>query len=431
MSHIYSSDALQPIVFAILAGLTPDEYEIEFYDERIERIPENLKTDLIAITVETYTAKRSYQLALNYKNKGIKVVMGGFHPTSLPDEALQFADSVVIGEAENIWNILLDDLKSGNLKKKYISDKITNLANLKFDHSIFKDKKYPKIIPVQFSRGCNYNCSFCSIKAFYGEPRYRPIEDVIEEIKREDSKIFFFVDDNIFFDKKIVIKLFNNLKLLKIKWSAQASIDIVEDDEILKLAAESGCIALIIGFESFNIDNLKLMNKNQNIKCSNYEMIINKIKNHGIMIYGTFILGYDNDRASDFMEYLEFALKNKLFLANFNPLIPMPGTKLYEQLKKENRLLFEKWWIDDLYKYGDSLFIPKKIKENELKELCYKLRKEFNSFFNIIKRAVDFKANCHNYINLMTYLVCNFISKKQIKIKQGKLLGIKNENYFN
>ncbi|KDR96621.1 Radical SAM superfamily enzyme YgiQ, UPF0313 family [Peptoclostridium litorale DSM 5388] len=424
MSIYKAADALQPLAFSILAGITPDNVEIEFYDDRIEKVPENINTDLVVLSVETFTARRAYQLALKYKKMGLPVIMGGFHPSFLPHEVLKFADSVVIGDAEGIWEKIIEDAASKKLSKVYRQDKPHSLNGIVYDRSIFKGKKYAPIYPVQFGRGCKYSCDFCSINAFYGNSlRQRPVDEVIAEIEYLGKKHIFIVDDNICIDGKKAREFFTKLIPLKVRWTSQVSIDIVNDPELLKLMAKSGCMTLLIGFESLDKRNLLQMGKGVNIKNSDYSLAIKKIREHGIMVYGTFILGYDYDTQYSFEACLEFAIKNKIALANFNPLMTMPGTDLYARMKLKGSLIYDKWWLDPEYRYGKAMFNPAGMSAFDLTEGCKYARYKFSSYSSILKRVTDFKANCSSIGNLSIFLVSNAISRREIFQKQGILLG--------
>lgn len=420
MSGALSSDAMQPLAFAILAGLTPKKHQIAFYDDRIEKIPMKLESDVVAISTGTYTARRAYELAATYRAQGIKVILGGYHPTFMPEEALQYADSVVIGDAENTWPLVLQDLEEGKLNRVYQAENPPDINKALYDETIFENKKYSKIMPVQFSRGCKFDCEFCSINAFYGDNiRYRSIDCVIEEIQRKQAKLLFIVDDNLFVDRSKTIAFLKALTALKVKWVCQISIDVAGDDELLQLMAESGCICALIGFETLNLNNLKLMKKGANLVHKDYYKVVKHIQSYGIMVYGTFILGYDDDDESSFDRCLEFALKSQLILANFNPLTPMVGTRLYDRFKKEGRLIYEKWWLDPNYKYGSAMFYPKKMTPLELEEGCYRIRKEFNKYGNIFNRYISNPTN-KQYTGI--FLAANLISRREIMNKQGRLL---------
>ena len=425
MFNTVSRDAMQPLAIAALLSLIPKYIEVEFFDERVEVLPDYFETDLVAISVETFTARRAYQIAAKIRTTGIPVVLGGIHPTAMPEEALNYCDAVVIGEAEGIWEEVIEDLKNGSLKRIYSQEGKPSLKDIHFNRALFKDKKYTPIIPIQFGRGCKSSCEFCSVHAFFGKGiRHRPIEEVVSEIKQLKAKNIFFVDDNILINEGVTEELLEALIPLKIKWTSQASIDIVNNPKLLKLMKESGCMSLIIGFETMDDRNLKLMGKGINIS-NDYEDAIRILGDYGIMIYGTFIIGYDFDDTSTFNTIYDFAMNNNLMLANFNPLIPMPGTRLYERFEKEGRLIYEKWWLDSRYRYGDTVFIPKGMSAEDLAEGCYKSRIDFNKYSAIIKRLIASKSNHKNILNAGVFLGSNLISKREISNKQGVMLGDK------
>ena len=234
MTEHKSKDALEPLAIAMLASYSPDFVEHKFYDNRLEDIPYDEQTDLVAITVETYTARRAYQIAQKFRMRGIPVVMGGYHVTFLPDEALQFCDSVVMGDAEETWPKLINDFKSGKLQKIYRATNSKPLTHIKPNRGIFKGKKYGPIHMVQYGRGCRFNCDFCSIKTFYKDYLdQRPIDDVVSEISNLKHRQLFIVDDNIYSYKKQAMEFFRALIPLKIKWSGQVSIDVTKDLELM------------------------------------------------------------------------------------------------------------------------------------------------------------------------------------------------------
>lgn len=419
-----SKDAMIPLVFSIIKPLTPEDVDIEFYDERVERIPKNIDANVIAMTVETFSAKRAYKLAEEYRKSGKKVILGGFHPTMLPEEAKEYADSVMVGEAEDTWQELVSDLKNNALKGFYVSKNDCDLSKIKYDNSVFKGKKYNKIGLIQFSRGCKFKCEFCSVHAFFKDSiRCKSIECITEEIKQMKEKFIFFIDDNLFSDAEEAKKLFRALIPLKKKWFCQISIDAAKDKELLKLMKKSGCTLVLIGFESLNVENLKQMGKGANVQNNDYSAIIKNIYDAGIMIYGTFVVGYDSDTKDSVKKLVDFAVENKFAIANFNPLMPMPGTKLYDRLKDENKLTFDKWWLNENYHYGDAMLKPARMSEKELMDCCKDARYTFNSHKNIFSRLLNIKANCANWTNVVLFLLANLISRAEIHTKQGKSLG--------
>jgi len=419
-----TKDAMMPLVFAIIKPLTPDDVKITFYDEKIEELPVSLDADIVAMTVETFTAKRAYNLALKYKKENKKVIMGGFHPTMMADECLNYADSVVIGEAEDTWPKIISDLKNSCLKKKYESSNNIDMSLIKYDYEVFKEKNYNKIGLVQFSRGCKFSCDFCSVHAFYKDKiRCKSIEIIIDEIKAMREKYIFFIDDNIFSNEEEAKKLFKALIPLKKKWFCQISMDIASDKLLLNLMKESGCILVVIGFESLNRENLKKIGKIANLKYQGYKNAIENIYGSGIMIYATFVIGYEGDTTASTRDLLKFALENKFAIANFNPLMPMPGTRLFERLEKNGKLPYGKWWINPDYRYGDSMVYPELMSGPELMEACKRARYEFYSYKNILKRLFNFKINYRSFENAFLFFAANLISKIEIKSKQGIKLG--------
>jgi radical SAM superfamily enzyme YgiQ (UPF0313 family) len=419
-----SKDAMAPLVFAIVKALTPKEFELVFYDEKIEEIPAHLDADAVAMSVETFCAKRAYKLAQKYGRMGKKVIMGGLHPTMMPDEALEVCDSVVLGELEGVWEQVLNDLKNNTLKKQYQSANWADLSAVKYDYSALEGKKYNPVGLVQFSRGCKYSCEFCSVCTFFKNTvRTKSIEATVQEVKQKREKFIFFIDDNLFSDETKARELFEHLTPLKKKWMCQMSIDAAKNSDLLKLMKKAGCMMVGIGFESLNIENLKQMKKSANIKHNDYEEIIKNIHECSIMLYGTFVVGYDLDTKNTASQLADFALKHKFAMANFNPLVPMPGTKLYERLEKEGRLTYKKWWLDDNYSYGNALLKPKNMSENELMESCKAARYRFNSCGSIFRRLLNFKANCKSPANTFFFLLSNLISRAEIHSKQGKKLG--------
>ena len=283
-----SSDAMEPLCFAILKSLTPPDIDVALIDERLEDIPTDLSTDLVAMTVETYTARRAYEIADGFRRQGLPVVMGGYHPTFLPDEALEHADAVVKGDAEDVWERVVEDARENSLRPVYESAEFPSLDNCMPDRSIFAGKNYGPMGLVQFSRGCRFNCSFCSIRAFYGNSlRQRPVEDVVEDIRRSGRRHIFLVDDNLFVDVETTRALFEALVPLNISWSCQVSIDIARDPELVQLMRRSGCISALIGFESLDIDSLRELKKHWNTKWQSYDDAIGVFRNAGSMLYGT------------------------------------------------------------------------------------------------------------------------------------------------
>ena len=419
---------MEPLEFAVLAGLTPPEIDIELFDDRIEKIHYDNHTNLVAITTDTFTARRAYGICLAFRERRVPVVLGGCHPTLVPDEAVEYADSVVVGEAEDTWRQVIQDAERGKLERIYKSDQRPSLDNIKPRRDIFRGKRYISPALVEFGRGCNFHCSFCAVGAMYNYTHnHRPVEDVVEEIRNLRKKEIFFVDDNIIANIDKAKELFEALIPLRINWSSQISINFVRDRSLLRLMVESGCRDLFIGFESLDKRNLKLMNKQCNFSFDRYEPALESIRETGIRVWASFILGCDYDSKESFEETFDFAMKQKLFLANFNNLIAYPGTPLYDSLLKENRLLYDKWWLNTRFRFGHAVFTPRNISPAELTDWCYSLRLRYNSYSAILRRGLEFRANCRNLNSAISFLTYNLVFRGEVQRKQGMILGYKDE----
>jgi len=415
MTGKQSSDALKPLVFAILHSLTPRDITTVFYDECLEKLPDAIDGDAVVFSVETLAAKRVYALAKHYRqqNPNLKVIMGGFHPTTVPGETRLYSDSIVIGDAEPVWGNLISDLCKGSLKPLYVSENGVMLPFAKVDHSIFNGKKHTKIGVVQWKRGCVHNCNFCSIKAFYKScVTEREISDVITEISNAKEKIIFIADDNLLHDRTKLKVFLTELVPLKKKWGCQISINVAKDQEILGLMKKSGCIIAIIGFESLNDATLSEIGKQQ--RAAEYDNAVRVIHSYGIMFYATFIFGYPSDTLDSFDRVYKFVMKHKLAIVNFNPLLVMPGTTLYDDLNKQGKLIDPQWWLSEDYKYGDATHYPEKMTPEQLAKGCKKLRYNFYSLRSILRRALK----PVNIKHLLVFTLINVISYIEIRRKQ-------------
>ena len=418
---------MEPLTIAVLNSLIPNEWDREFYDDRIENINYETDCDLVFITVETYTAKRAYFIANEFRKRGKKVVLGGYHVTLLPEEAQEYADAIMIGNAEEIIDTVLNDFEGGNLQKRYIGEACIGYKMP--DRTIYanKMKKYLPISLVETGRGCNHNCEFCSIAKYYNSHYiHRDVEDIIAEIKTCKHKVFFLVDDSIFSDKIFAKELFTELKKLNIIWTTQITLDIVKDEELLKLMKESGCEMVLIGFESINSENLKQMNKEWTQRLGERDELIEKIHNVGISIYASFVFGFDYDTEESFKETLEFCNKHQFYITAFNHLLAFPNTKTYEDFRKNDRLITDKWWLQEGYTFGTISFKPKNLTPEELKNYCKMYKKKFFSFKSIMRRGVTvFKRTKNVMINILFWcmnILFHFEVDKRVGIPVGENL---------
>lgn len=379
---------MEPLTIAVLKSLTPKEFETEFFDDRIELVDYNTKTDLVAITVETYTAKRSYAIAAEFRKRGVPVVLGGYHTTLCPDEALKEADAILVGNAENTWAKMLEDFKENRLKNLYKGDVV--YKSIPPDKSIFSGKKYLPVSLVETGRGCCHSCEFCSISSYYNCQYFkRDHKDIIKDIQSSKNKYHFFVDDNLIADRENAKTLLEEIAPLKIKWAGQGTLAMAKDNELLKAMKKSGCELILIGFESLEEESLKQMNKGWNKAVGDRDDLVKRIHDAGIGIYATFVFGYDGDTEKTFETTIEFAKKHNFYTAAFNHLLPFPGTALYDRLKAQNRLLYDKWWLEEGYNYGELAFRPKNMSAEKVSQLCRSARKEFAKLPVVLKRGLS------------------------------------------
>ncbi len=407
--------SMEPLQLAIIAGMIKEPDTVEMFDDRLEPIPFDSPTDLVCITVDTFSALRAYEIALEYRKRNVTVVLGGMHISLLPDEAVQKANAIVIGDAENVWEELLNDFRQGTLKTKYSAPFGLPQEGIFPDRSIFKNKNYLPVSLMQFSRGCNYNCTFCSVSKFFKySHKCRKIDDVLAEIEKDKLKTILFVDDNMVASKNELKPFLKELIPMKVKWASQSSIDMVDDKELLKLMADSGCVGNLIGFESINVNTLKWFNKSQNIRdFNNYKEVLEIFRDYGFLTWASFMIGNDFDTIDTIDKTVEFAIKNKFTLAFFHLLMPYPGTQIYEQFKKEDRLLYDgKWWNHPDYRYNQATFTPKLMSAQELSDATEQANKEFYSTSSIIKRGFDPKTNIRNLINFLIFSRLNYVLKK-------------------
>jgi radical SAM superfamily enzyme YgiQ (UPF0313 family) len=419
-----AADALEPLAFAVLAGVTPPDVELRLCDERLAPVPLNESVDLVAITVETYTARRAYQIADHYRARGVPVVMGGYHPTFLPDEASAHADAVVVGDADSVWPDVVRDAREGRLKRLYRAEGQPALEDVVYDRSIFRGLPYPKIAAIQVGRGCRYACDFCSIHAFYGaRVRHRPAHRVAADIEASGRRHVLIVDDNLFNDRYHAAELFRALIPRRVRWGCQVTIDIASDGALLDLMAESGCIAALVGFESLDAGNLRQMNKAWMLRRQSAAAAVKSLHDRGIMVYGSFIFGYDHDTPETIARTVDFAIDARLFLANISPLTPMPGSRLYERLQTEGRLLYDRWWLDPRYSYGDITYRPARMSPEALRDCCRNARAAFYQYGSIARRLTNVGANAHTPSHLGLFLTANVISRRELRSKLGRPLG--------
>ncbi|MBX3051802.1 MAG: B12-binding domain-containing radical SAM protein [Caldilineaceae bacterium] len=420
---------MEPLQLGVLAALTPPDVDIALWDDRLESIPYERPTDLVAITVETYTARRAYEIAGEYRRRGVPVVMGGMQPTLIPEEVKPHADSIFVGDAETKWAQVIDDARRGALQPVYHAPVGVAHPGIHTRRDIFKGKGYLPISLMQFSRGCRFACTFCAVSSYFDKGHYtRLAEEVVAEIEaRERKQIIFFVDDNILSNFAAAKKLFRALIPLKIHWVSQGSIDMTQDRELMGLMVESGCVGMVVGFESISKDSLRWMRKSPNFVggFDGYQKQIEVIREYGIQLWAAFTLGHDHDTVDSIRETLDWAMENKFPLAAFNILVPYPNTPLYTKLESEGRLLYDgSWWLHPEYRFNYAAFRPKNMTPDELTEACWNARSTYNSLGFLIRRAFDFKTNLRTLYKLGVYLRYSPIFRKEVFKKQGMRFGL-------
>lgn len=356
----------------VIAALTPRDVELDLIDENIERIDYEKKYDLVAITAMTHQATRAYEIASRFRERDIPVAIGGIHATVLPDEAQRHADSVVVGEAEDVWERLLSDLGDNGLKPLYRSERQADLAQSpvpRFD--LLAEKPY-KIIWVQTSRGCPHDCGFCCASRVYGKRyRHKTVEQVMAEIEAvrnvNPRALIGFADDNLLCERDYSRRLLDALSDVKVKWIGQSDISIARDAGLLRSVRKSGCVALLTGFESIDEANLRGLDPSnwKMNRLKDYSESIQTIQGAGIGLIGTFIVGFDNDDAGVFDALADFIIGNHLAGAQISALTPFPNTRVAERLAGEGRILDTPWENYTLY---DVNIRPKRMSPKELEE---------------------------------------------------------------
>ena len=411
---INKSSRFPPIGLGIIAALTPQSWDVQLVDENWEPFS-FVEADLVGITAFTASVNRAYEIASIYRNKDIPVVMGGIHASLCPDEALEYADSIVIGEAEDVWPKLIQDFEQNQLQSFYKG----NWIDLKNMVPVRRDIFHPdyQFASVQTSRGCPLDCEFCSVTAFNGKRyRRRPIKDLLDELKSIPQKMIFFVDDNIVGygrnSREQAMELFKGMVDLNLNkmWFCQASINFADDEELLYWAGKAGCKMVFIGIESEEIDPLKEVNKKLNLVRSpkTYEQIFQKIQKAGIAVLGAFIFGMDNDDQIKLTNRAMYAVKSRVDVIQTTILTPLPGTRLFAKLEKDNRLLYKNFPKDwNHFDMTQVVFHPEKMTVDKLSDQMRTINIKIHLWSTILSKAVGTFLHTKNFSATMFALGSN------------------------
>jgi radical SAM superfamily enzyme YgiQ (UPF0313 family) len=413
----------------ILASLTPNDVDITVVDEEIREIDFSSDFDLVGISCMTATANRSYQLSDLFRQRGSKVVLGGIHPTILPQEAIRHADAIVIGEAEGCWADVIDDFKNRRLEKFYHVPE-PDLSKFPFPRRDFHiDKALFNCVGLVTTRGCPYACEFCSVADFYGRKiRHRPVSKVVEDIRQSGSNAFLILDDNVTGHPEYSKELFEALIPLSIRWVGQSSISLAKDKEMLKLCRLSGCAALFFGIESVSPSSLIGMKKSLKSTKETGEAI-KIIQDNGIAFHPSIILGFDTDTKAIFDDTLEFLMRTKLPTMTLHVLTPYPGTRIYQRFKDQGRIISYDW---SHYDHNTVVFQPKNMTPQELTEGHYHVQSEFYSFSSILRHIPSLlRVHPINFRRILLFLLLNIAGKGGAKYIDTSLDWADNNEKWN
>jgi len=392
--HLGKTNYTPPLSLLMLGAVTPPDVEVQIIDERLSEIDFDKEVDLIGITVTTRAAPRAYEIATEYRKRGVTVVVGGVHPSVLPEESSRYADVVVIGEGEDAWPRVLADYKQRNLKRIYKGKRQNNLDELPYPRRdlIRHPENYITTRVVTTGRGCPNSCTFCAAGFAVGKRhRVRSVENVLAELREVPSRLVIFTDDNLGWDMEYAKQLFKAIIPLNVKWIGGVSVSAFEDIEFTNLVAESGCVTLDIGFESIRPQTIAGIKKQRTNDPSRYRELIRRIHDRGVLIKGNFILGFDEDDKNMFRELVDFINETCIEMPSINTLIPYPGTPIFNQYEREGRLLHKDWAYYDTAG-GYVVYRPMQMTRQEL----------IDGYFMVTDEVYSIKSVAHRFMGAKT-----------------------------
>jgi len=417
-----------------VAAVTPPDIEVKIIDEAFEEVNFDEKLDLVGLTAQTPVAPRAYQIAAEFKKRGVPVVMGGVHASMLPEEALRHVDALVVGEAEEVWPDLIEDLRKGQLKRIYQGNGFVDSSKLPLPRrELLNEKFYFPLKPLETTRGCPHRCDFCGVSKFFGfRYRNRPINEIERELEtlfKEDQvmnpvlrkilslfskdlpyflkrRLLYIIDSDVASNKRFCLELLSLLKEFDLRWWGHAPVSVAFDQKLLEGFSQSGCIALNIGFESFSTKNLQTMGKGFN-QPSRYAEAVKRIHDQGIGIMGTFIVGLDDDDPGVFQRIIDFCINEKLDWALTFIMSPYPGTDSFKRLEKEGRIFCRDW---EKYDSLNAVYQPLLMSPEELEKGMRRIWKDVFSLNSIYKRILK-----RPWIHPLFYLGMNWQFHKLTK----------------
>lgn len=382
----------QPLTLTTLAAYVPPELdaEVRLIDEGIADVPLDLEVDLVGLTVITGTARRAYELAQHFRQRGITVVLGGPHVTLIPEDAAPHADAIVTGYAEDSWPQLLRDFAAGRLAPRYDQAPGLDLANRPFARrELLRSHRYLTNSVFEATRGCVHSCDFCVVPSAWGrKPYQKPVADVVADIRQHGVPKLIFVDLNLIADRGHALELFAALVPLHVQWYGLATTLLADDPELLELCARSGCKGLLMGLESISPANLRESRKGFN-SPDKFSQVVEALHAHGIALQGCFVFGLDHDEPDIFLKTAEFAVAAKIDLPRFAIVTPFPNTGLYKRLEAEGRILTKNW---ELYDGQHAVFQPARMSVEELQLGTETAWKHAYSFRSIARRIAHSPA---------------------------------------
>jgi radical SAM superfamily enzyme YgiQ (UPF0313 family) len=404
-------------LLAVAASIPRDQYEVVLTDENIEPIDFDLKADLVGISAMTSYVNRGYEIADQFRAKGMPVVMGGVHPSFMPQEALKHCDAVVVGEVELVIDKLLDDLKQDAMRGTYKSNTLHPMAGMPMPrYDLLKKNRYVNCTFVQTSRGCHQGCTFCAEPLMNGlKFRYRPVDEVIHEMENCGSRVVSINDADFFGTPERPKEVMRALKGRGIQWQAGVTSKLAQDDRMLELAAESGCTMLSIGFESISRETLKSVHKHVN-RPETFVALVDKLHSYGIMVFGLFMYGFDGDDVSVFDETVTFNINTKYDACAYSVLTPYPGTLTWYEMRKANRIVSFDW---EKYDQGHVVFRPAQMTGDELR---LGQSRTYETFYSLASIASRFPTRGPRHRT--QWLIYNTFMRRASKTESKRIVAI-------